>query len=317
MNFTDWLILNQHTGEIARAIESLRPTTDYVKDYIFPVAMAFASALMGGVVAMRLYRKQELQKATKENFTTANEVFIMAHDCLNSLVGTKVNYVNAICSDEPMYRVFAFPEMIAKYEEAKFKANSLYFIRAFPTANKTFMQSLKWKLKHQVLRKAVENPSPEELASSWRNTVRISSMFGNYNLILEYVRKRSQLNVEQLKVEANQYLAKSPTFDELFTRFSAREIGGLIDVTESTISLIDHVIVELYRFLLEFPEIAESNIELNRIKEWGRLPRYRNEKPLFLKCLTPIVKPNYEKLGKYVGISTEEAKSRYTYNEWV
>lgn len=48
MNFTDWLILNQYNGDIVKAIESLRPSTDYVKDYIFPVAIAFASAFLVG-----------------------------------------------------------------------------------------------------------------------------------------------------------------------------------------------------------------------------------------------------------------------------
>lgn len=68
--------------------------------------------------------------------------------------------------------------------------------------------------------------------------------------------------------------------------------------------------------MLEFTPIAESNIELDRIKEWGKLPVYHNNKPAFLKLLKPTVKPDADAIGSYLGIDKEEAETTYNYSNW-
>lgn len=122
MTFTDWLILNQHTGEIARAIESLRPTTDYVKDYVFPVTMAFASAFLGGLSAVYINKKLELQKIARDNLVTSIQAVALAQDCLSNLVSIKTNYLS-IDSDEPLIRASQFTTIITKFDDVTFNTN--------------------------------------------------------------------------------------------------------------------------------------------------------------------------------------------------
>jgi len=300
---------------LAKAIVSLQPSSDYIKDYVFPIALAFFSALLGGMSAIYINHKQELKNITKSNFVAANETFVKAHECLNNLIAIKTNYEH-ITFDEPLYRAFAYPTMIVKRDEVTFSASTLYFIRVIPTANKPFFEKLAWNIKHRLLKIKVPSPPTDELMYSWRNVVRISSMFNNYNQIMEFLVIRNQLSEITKEKARTLDLTDCHTFTKLPKILGQQLCGGFVDITEQAIALTDHVIIELHKFLLEFPAIATSNIELNRIKEWGRLPTYSNEQLKFLKTIQPLAKPNFERLAAYVGISEEEAKARYSYRDW-
>ncbi|HDX8483129.1 TPA: hypothetical protein RQN45_005233 [Klebsiella oxytoca] len=315
MNFTDWLILNQYNGDIVKAIESLRPSTDYVKDYIFPVAIAFASAFFGGVSAVYINRRQELQKIARDNLMTSIQAIILAHDCLNNLVSIKTNYLN-IDSDEPLIRFSQFTTIITKFDNITFNSNSLYFIRQIPTANKNLIESFIWKVKHRILRMKIKNPSSEDLRGTWRNTVRVSAMFGNYNEAMSLLKFRNELN-EQVKDKVLMYgHGDDIAFEEVQHILGKKLCTGIIDITETCIALIDHLIVEFYHFLLEFPAVAESNIELGRVREWGRVPTYENKQEIFLKCLEPIKQPDFKKFFAYTGMTEQEARVKYTFKSW-
>ncbi|HHL2528105.1 TPA: hypothetical protein ACQ317_004047 [Yersinia enterocolitica] len=266
MIFTEWLILHQYNGDIVKAIESLRPSTDYLKDYVFPVAMAFASAFFGGLSAIYINRRQELQKIARDNLVTSIQAVALAQDCLSNLVSIKANYLK-IDSDEPLIRACEFITIITKFDDVTFNTNSLYFIRQIPTANKKLIESLMWKIKHRILRMKIKTPPSEELRGTWRNSVRVGAMFGNYNETMGLLRYRNELN-EQVKDKFSKY-GDEPTLEHIQITLGKKLCGGFIDITETSIALIDHVIVELYHFLLEFPIVAESNIELSRVREWG------------------------------------------------
>lgn len=300
---------------LAKAIVSLQPSPDYLKDYVFPIALAFFSALLGGMSAIYINHKQELKNITKSNFVAANETFVKAHECLNNLVAIKANY-NHIDFDEPLYRAFAYPTMLVKKDEVAFNASTLYFIRTIPTANKPFFDKLIWDIKHRLFKIKVQSPPTDELMYSWRNVVRVSSMFNNYNQIMEFLVVRNGLSEIAKEKVRTLDLSDFQTFAELPKILGQQLCGGFVDVTEQAIALTDHVIIELHNFLLEFPAIATSNIELSRIREWGGLPTYSNNQPKFLKTIQPLAKPNFERLAVYVGIPVEEAIQRYTYKDW-
>lgn len=300
---------------LAKAIVSLQPSPDYMKDYIFPITLAFFSALLGGLSAIYINRRQDLKNITKDNFVAANETFVKAHGCLNNLIAIKANYKH-ITFEEPLYRAFAYPTMLIKKDEVTFNPSTLYFIRPIPTANKPFPQNLIWHIKHRILKIEVASPPPEELLYSWRNVVRISSMFSNYNQIMEFLVTRNELSQLAKEKARGLDLTDYQTFLELPKNLGEQLCGGFVDVTEQAIALTDHVIIELHKFMMEFSAIASSNIELKRIREWGGLPTYTNQQPLFLETIKPMVKPNFERLAAYVGISEEEAKARYTYRDW-
>lgn len=300
---------------LAKAILSLQSSPDYLKDYIFPVALAFFSALLGGMSAIYINHKQELKNLSKDNFSAAKETFVMAHGCLNNLISIKANYTD-ITFDEPLYRAFAYPTMLIKKDEVLFNPSTLYFIRPIPTANKPFPENLIWHIKHRILKIEVPAPPPEELFYSWRNVVRISSMFSNYNQIMEFIVTRNELSQIAKERARGLDLTDHQTFLELPKLLGEHLCGGFVDTTEQAIALTDHVIIELHKFMMEFSAIASSNIELKRIREWGGLPTYTNQQPLFLETLKPMVKPDFARVAAYVGISEKEAIERYTYRDW-
>lgn len=313
MTFTDWLILNQINGDLVKAIESLRTTPDYVKEYIFPVAIAFASAFLGGLSAVYINKRQELQKIAKDNLVASIQAMALAQDCLNNLISIKANYLK-ISSDEPLIRASEFTTIITKFDHVTFNINSLFFIRQIPTANKKLIESLVWKIKHSILWMKIKMPPSEELRGTWRNSVRISVMFKNYNEVMELLRYRNELNElvkDKLSIHDDEL-----TLEQVQIILGKNLCGGFIDITESSIALIDHVMSEFYHFLLEFPAIAKSNIELSRVKEWGGIPTYENKQEAFLNCMKPIKPPDYKKFFAYTGLSEQDSRDKYIYKSW-
>ncbi|MBS6015044.1 MAG: hypothetical protein KIB48_12575 [Enterobacter cloacae] len=306
-----------HDAElIAKAISALQPKTDYLKDYVFPISMAFFSALLGGLSALHINRRQELKNVTKENFTAATQLYTLAHECLSNLIALKSNYQD-INSDEPLIRANQFPTLLSKLDDISYNTRTLYFIRAIPTANKSLWQQFTWKLKHKILRIQIKVPSSAELRNSWRNTVRIHAMFSNYNQVMELMRFRNTLN-EQVKHTMAQNCSEPNVPVEMVQKILGEKLTGeYVDVTESTIALTDYVIAEMYHFLREFPAIAESNLELSRIREMGRFLVYENTQEAFLECLKPIMKPDYKTLAKYTGATEEQLRRKNTYSDLV
>lgn len=306
-----------HDAEIiAKAIAALKPAPDYLKDYFFPIFTMFCSAFLGGFVALRINRAQDLQRIAKDNFATSNQAFILAHECLNNLIAIKSNYAGNITWSEPLYRAIAYPTMLAKLDEVSFTATGFYFIRAEPTANKSLSEKISWWLKYRLFRRELKTPDSDEIALTWRNMVRISSMFGNYNQVMMYLRVRNEISEHIKEPLSRMDFSNKESFLELMEIIGAAKTAKYVSITELTIALTDHVIKELYSFLMNFPDIAESNIEMSRVKDWGKLPRYKNNKPLFLECLKPVPAPDFSRLAAYTGLSEEEAEARHTFRDW-
>lgn len=300
---------------IAKAIISLQPTSDYLKDYIFPIVLAFFAALLGGYSAIYINRLQDLKNIAKDNYSAANQAFLTAHECLNHLVAIKSNYMTLV-SDEPIMRALEIPTLLVKTDDVKFAPSSLHFIKMIPTANKSLTEAGIWFFKHRLLRVKVPMPPVEDVMHSWRNVVRINAMFNNYNQAMQLLALRNELS-EQVKKAVPACLSGKPvTIKEIRQILDDSLLGHFIDINEQFIALADHVIVELYKFLLEFPAIATSNIELSRIKEWGGLPTYSNNKPLFHKLLIKTPSPDYGKIAEYTHLAREKLNLRYNFNDW-
>ncbi|WP_432461924.1 hypothetical protein [Citrobacter freundii] len=306
-----------HDAEIiAKAIEALKPTQDYLKDYIFPVTLAFFSALLGGASAVYINKRQDFKNVTKENFVSSLQIYNLAHECLSNLVAIKVNYQH-IESDEPLIRANQIPTLLTKLDDITYNTQTLYFIKPIRTANKSLLERCYWNIKHHILKKKIEVPDYKQLRNSWRNTVRINAMFSNYNEIMRIARFRNDLNEQVKHLVSQASREQSLPIEKIQHILGANLCGGYVDVTESFIALTDYVMVELYEFLLKFPEIAESNIELRKIKELGRLPVVENREVAFLQSMKPIVKPDYKKLAKYTGASEEQLLRKNTYSNLV
>ncbi|HDC4289508.1 TPA: hypothetical protein O8L16_000250 [Enterobacter cloacae] len=302
-----------HDAElIAKAISALQPKSDYLKDYVLPFVIALFGALLGGLSAVSINRRQGLKNIARDNFVAANQIFVLAHGCLDKLVAIKSNYEH-ISSDAPLIRAGEFPTIVSKLDDVKFNAHELYFIRTIPTANKNRWQKIKWVVLHRILRRKIKQPSIDELRKSWRNKVRIGAMFENYNQVMELLRIRNPINERVKEIMAQTGIKEFREVGLVRKILGEGLCGGFVDLTESAISLTDYVMHELHQFLLEFPEIAESNIELSRIKEWGRFPTYHNQQEAFLNCMKPIMKPNYKTMSEYTGVPEAMLKRKYNF----
>lgn len=303
---------------IAKAILMLKTDVDYAKDYVFPVALSFFSALMGGVTAYYINNRQEKIKAEREKLNSSNSLMMISFQMINTLVTIKGNYIG-LHFKNPLQRALAINEILFNAREVNFDIGRLAFIKKIPTSNKTFLQKLSFFLKYKVLNRQPHMPSDEEIAKTWRNIARIDALLFNYNFVLNSLVVRNKLDADVRERLSKISNARRPVLefhlDKINEVIGAAELSKYIDLTENLVSLIDFLIREIDSFIIEFPLIAESNIELTKVNK-ERLSRVILNKPAYLAALIPIVQPDFELVSLQVGMSQEEAKRRYTYSAW-
>ncbi|WP_391487766.1 hypothetical protein [Leclercia tamurae] len=303
---------------IAKAILMLKTDVDYAKDYVFPVALSFFSALMGGITAYYINDRQEKIKAEREKLNSSNSLMMISFQMINTLVAIKGNYIGLEFKN-PLQRALAINEILFNASEVNFDIGRLSFIKKIPTSNKTFLQKLSFFFKYKMLNRQLHMPSDEEIAKTWRNIARIDAFLFNYNFVLNILLVRNKLDADVRERLSKISNARRPYLefhlDKINEVIGATELSKYIDLTENLVSLIDFLIKEIDSFIINFPQIAESNIELTKVNK-ERLSRIVLNKPAYLAALIPIVQPDFELVSLQVGMSQEEAKRRYSYSAW-
>ena len=312
--------MSKDTLEIANAILQLKQQSNIFKDYLFPITMSLFSALVGGSVALIINAKQDIRRLEREKFYHANHLIFNISESLGNLITIKSNYIE-MDSENPYARALESPEMLIKSQPINFELSNLAFIRDIQTCNLTLSKKLSRFFFNKILRRPYIRPSKEELGKTWRNLARTGAMISNYNTILHQIEKRNQIDdIARGKVIAHIESHPDKTEEDLSAIFleslGKKQTLNIIDLTELTISLIDHVILEMDSFMKEFPDIAESNIELSKVEMKRRLMKVRNDRPMYIKCLTPMLKPNFLDLAKAFGQSPKLVEQRYTFSQW-
>lgn len=300
---------------IARSILSLKSNTDVVKDYIFPVAMSFFSALIGAISAHYFFKRQEKFKQEKEKLDSFNSVYFNVNNCLNTLISIKYNYLH-INTSSPIERAINFNNMIFSADKVDENITGLSFIRSKPNQDKSITNTIKNYF-------SSNNNTPlttKEISKTWRNLLRINMILKNYNFAIELIKVRNNHDVEirnilvtTLKQDSPQLVANAQM---IIDAISPEKASIYVDLTEQSIAIIDFLIVEMDSFLKESPMIAESNIDMKVLKNIGSIPRYTNEKQKYIELVKPMIRPDYTSLGKLLGTDSQSAQSRYTYGEW-
>lgn len=303
---------------IAKAILMLKTDVDYAKDYVFPVALSFFSALMGGITAYYINNRQEKIKAEREKLNSSNSLMMISFQMINTLVAIKGNYIG-LRFKNPLQRALAINEILFNASEVNFDIGRLSFIKKIPTSNKTLLQKWSFFFKYKMLNRQLHMPSDEEIAKTWRNIARIDAFLFNYNFALNILHVRNKLDADVRERLSKISNARRPVLefnlDQINEVIGAAELSKYIDLTENLVSLIDFLIKEIDSFIIEFPQIAESNIELTKINK-ERLSRIVLNKPAYLASLIPIAQPDFELVTLQVGMSQEEAMRRYSYSAW-
>ncbi|CNF50520.1 hypothetical protein [Yersinia mollaretii] len=312
--------MSKETLDTAHAILELKQPVGIFKDYLFPISMSLFSALVGGSVALIINAKQDIRRLEREKFYNANRLIFNVFEGLGNLVTIKSNYYE-LNSDNPYLRVFEFPEILINCHPINIDLSNYAFIRDTQTCNFTLSEKLLRYFFNRLLRRPFKTPSKEELGKTWRNLSRIGAMLSNYNTILHHIEKRNKLD-DVAREKLLTYLESHPPKSEeaLTAAFQAclgkKQSLNLIDLTELTISLIDHVILEMDSFIKDFPNIAESNIELSKVEMKKRLMRVHNDRPMYIQCLKPLLKPNFAELAVTFGQSLKTIEHRYTLSQW-
>lgn len=309
---------------IAQSILELKQNSDTVKDYLFPVLMSFFSALLGGLCAYYFNQRQERNKNEKENFSVATKIFTSALTALNQLIGIKANYCN-LHSTDPIMRALSFPAMILGEDKFSVDLSSMSFIKNIPTANKSIYVRWNEYIKHNILKRKRNHPSDEEMSKSWRNYNRLGACVNNYNYIMDLLKTRSMLDIEikeKLTDKHTELCQEYPMggmslpINVILETIDYNSLAKYIDLTEKIICLTDNVLKELDSFVVEFPKIAESNIELSKVGRGVKIIAVKNKRPMYLTCMKPVVPPDFTIISQITGMSIEEARNRYTFSDW-
>ena len=258
--------MSEEADLIVKAIESLRSNSNWFKDYLFPIASSFLSAILGAFVAYFTLQIQEKNKAEREKIRICNEWTLSIEGLFQSLIAFKRNYFKEISGD-PFQRALHVHSMLGEYLPIQKNVAELSFL--IPTKD-----------------------DPSSLEVKWRSLSRINGMISNYNMILQVWQKRNNVErpireklLNQLSDKAYADITKQQMFDII----GKKELVILIDLTEKAIHLTDDIIIEANSFLSEFPQVAKSLINLKQVKEYGRIIGYDNTKndhlqKIIIKC---------------------------------
>jgi len=282
--------VHQETELLVSAIESLKQEPNLFKDYIFPIASAFFTSILGAFIAYLVLNRQENLSLEKEKLSAANKWTLDIERAKSSLISIKSNYHKELNS-HPLQRLASIPSIIFKPEPIVENYQDLAFIV----------------------------PSIEDAASTddkWSQISRINCMVNNYNSLIHMWKKRNEVNEAFKQSILNTYGNNAfvdISLKDAEAAFGSAGLVPLIDITERCIKLTDQIIIELNDFLEHFPKFAKTKINLKRLKNYGKLIIYSsNDNKLLLDIIKPEVEVDFASVVHLYGESIQVIKKRHT-----
>lgn len=273
---------------IAVAIESLKQEPNPIKDYVFPVAMAFFSTILGALVAYGTLIFQEKNHIQKDRVHSLNAWLLTAEEMLSNLVSIKSQYCDGL-TDNPVQRALHTRSLIKNYKLIEKDIASLSFIT--PSESDTQLHNEKW-----------------------RQVPRIRIMMDNYNLVMSMWKKRVEIDRpfrEQLSKDTNLTDGRV-TLDEIYQSISRPEFNVLVDITEKSIKFTDDLIIEIHDFLDKMPNVGNALIKKKYRESYGPLLKFSYDSNHKLKALIKrSIDVDYSILSDMFGKSEEEIKQEY------
>lgn len=273
---------------IIQAIESLKSEPNLFKDYIFPIASAFFSALLGGAIAFLFFRYQEKLAVEKSKMNTANKWTLLAEEARSILISIKQNYHGKL-TEKPIQRALAIPSVLFSNQRIIESYADLSFIVPKAGTSK---------------------------AEKWSQIPRIRSMIHNYNYLQELWLKRNEVERPIKEAVITSYSNKAyvdVTLEEIVNCVGSVQFSSLVDLTEHVVKLTDDLLVEFDSFLAEFPGYAKSVINYEKIKSYGSVLTYSNNGNVkLLEILKKSPQADYKSVVDLFGVSEDEMANRYT-----
>jgi len=280
--------MDQGTEQIIQAIQSLKQESNLFKDYLFPLFSAFFAATLGAATAYFSLKYHQYVETEKEKLNITNKWLLLAEEARSNLIAIKQNYHGKL-ENHPIQRAFSIPTIL--------------FI-ATPIAEDYS------KLSFLIPK------SPLNTAPKWSQISRIRAMTHNYNYLLELWRKRNEI--------------ERPMREEIFHKFSTEafmdmeagqvidyidkaNLALLIDLTEHVVRLTDDLLLEFNDFLSNFPDYAETLINMKQLEHYGSILNYSqngSKKLLAIHAKSP--EADYQSVTELFGMTLEQLKQRHT-----
>lgn len=298
---------------ITEAILALKQQSNFFKDYLFPISTAFFSAFAGGVSAYYFNRRQDRGKEEKENFKSANKIYLELLSVHSSLMVLKSSYCDLI-ETNPLKRAILINPGQQSSKKIDFDLSLLSFIKDVGTANKSISKKIREFVTHDLLRRKRVRPSIRDIEFTWRNLKRLSVCIANYNCLLDIFEARFKLDVELRESLIPLVVGMDdPQIDVIFSVIPHNVVRQYLYESEMALVITDHIIKELFSFSKNFPEIAESNIELSLVGKGAKLLRSSLEDEKNNKIISNFTSVNYDLFSKYTGIPIEQLPKLFTF----
>jgi len=282
--------MHQEIDLLVNAIDSLKQDQNVFKDYLFPVASALFTSLLGAGIAFFTLRHQEWVQIEKQKMDTTNKWTLLAEEARSSLIAIKGNY-NERLTDNPFQRMGAVPSILFHADPIVVRYEELSFIISKASPNST---------------------DPEK----WSQIPRIRAMISNYNYVLELWKQRNQIERpirESIIAKSGGQAYVNMDQTTLMKLVSGAELSLVIDLTERLIRLTDDLIIELDDFLSKFPEMAKSLINTKRLKRYGVVLKYSNNgNQLLLDLIKKTPGVDYSTVEELFGESSEQLRQRHS-----
>lgn len=281
--------MEEDVKNIVEAIVSLRQKSNVFKDYMFPIVSSFFSALLGAGVAFITVRHQENIQLEKHKMIMANKWIILVQNAFATLITLKTNYYQGL-SKNTFHRAITVPAIRYIRKPIQEEVSGLSFI--------------------------VPKEDVSDLVDTkWRQLPRIHAMIENYNFILDIWDERNKIVTPIKEKIMEDYATKAfvdVNQDLVIQSVGTIKYSGLVEITERCIKLTDDLIIELYDFLQNFPEIAKSLIQTKTLKRYGTVLTYViEENSTASEILVRMPEVDYEALSELFGKPADEIRSDF------
>ena len=268
---------------LIKTIESLKPENNLIKDYIYPIILAFVSAVIGSLVGYYIILKRTQEEAEKTKIDATNKLLLEASDCFHNLQAIKHNYLGKLTAD-PVQRLACVPPILMHHRPSNPEFAGLFYLAR--EASKNF-----------------NNRTFQETQDDFTNIPRIKLIFDNYNTALEMWKTRNVLvpPIFEAIVASNSATGVAyVNFDDVVNSVSHAKIAQLIDLNEKVISLTDDLLTDFMKLMIELPKISEPLISKKVMEQYGKV--FKSEfNPKTQEIVSSKVPVNADALNKILG----------------
>ena len=216
------------------------------------------------------------KEAEIKKIDATNEFLLETIDSLQELLAIKRNYIDKL-ENHPVQRASITPPVLTNTRPRNPKISKLIF-----------------------LEKGVILPRKKFPG----DIIFLSCILNDYNTIIEMLKVRSDLHIE-ISQKPSEDASLMHEFSKIDSRthnffIMAGKIRGvkLIHLTEELINFINRTLKHLYSIIKELPDIAESFISPDALKEYNKVLRYElnTKQDELLKKEVPVNKVLYEQI---------------------